>query len=84
MIILKLPREQKTEIMERVVTFFEEERSERIGELGAEQFVDFMLKELGPYIYNQALEDVRKLVTEKMNQIDDELYSLEQPLPKSR
>jgi uncharacterized protein (DUF2164 family) len=76
---IKLPKEQKTEIIKNVQSYFEQERSETIGELGADQLVDFMIKALGPYIYNKAVDDARKLINEKMSQIDDELYTLEKP-----
>jgi uncharacterized protein (DUF2164 family) len=77
---IKLPKEQKTEIIRNIQSYFEEERSEILGELGADQLIDFMIKELGPYIYNKAVDDARKLISEKMNQIDDDLYTLEQPI----
>jgi len=77
---IKLPREQKKEIICKVQTYFEEERAESIGELAAEQWIDFMIKELGPYIYNTAIEDARKTINERINQIEDELYSLEKPI----
>ncbi|TJY43864.1 DUF2164 domain-containing protein [Cohnella pontilimi] len=78
--MLKLPREQKMQLVKNVQGYFEEERSETLGDLAAEQFVDFMIKELGPYIYNTAIEDAKKLITEKLLQIDDEFYTLEKPL----
>ncbi|MEK4511988.1 DUF2164 domain-containing protein [Paenibacillus sp. FSL K6-2524] len=77
---IKLAKEQKAEIINNIQAYFEEERSESIGELGADQLIDFMIQELGPHIYNKAIEDSRKLITEKMNQIDDELYTLEKPI----
>ncbi|MEC0370594.1 DUF2164 domain-containing protein [Paenibacillus chibensis] len=80
MIPIKLPKEQKLEIASRVQGYFEDERSESIGQLGAEQLIDFMISELGPYIYNKAIEDARAFITEKMAQIDDDLYALEKPL----
>ncbi|TDF95155.1 DUF2164 domain-containing protein [Paenibacillus piri] len=79
-IAIKIPKEQKTEMIRDVQAYFEEERSESIGDLGAEQFIDYMIKVLGPHIYNQAIEDSRKLISEKMNQLDDELYTLEKPI----
>lgn len=79
-ITIKLPKEQKVEIIKHVQAYFEEERSETIGDLGAEQFVDFMINELGPYIYNKAIEDARMLINEKVAQIEDELYTLEKPI----
>ncbi|QMV44838.1 DUF2164 domain-containing protein [Cohnella cholangitidis] len=80
MISLKLPKEEKDVIVRNVQAYFEEERSETIGALGAEQFIDFMIKELGPHIYNKAIADVRSIIHEKNNQLDDELYTLEKPI----
>jgi uncharacterized protein (DUF2164 family) len=79
-ISIKLPKEEKDEIIKSVQSYFEEERSETIGTLGAEQLIDFMIKELGPYIYNKAIADTRIIINEKNNQIDDELYTLEIPI----
>jgi uncharacterized protein (DUF2164 family) len=78
--MLKLPREEKDVIVRNVQAYFEEERSETIGALGAEQFIDFMIKELGPHIYNKAIADVRAVIQERNNQMDDELYTLEKPI----
>ena len=50
MIPINMTREEKVQIINRLKTFFEEERSETIGDLAAENLLDFMLKELGPYI----------------------------------
>lgn len=84
MLSIKLPKEQKEEIVQSVQAYFEEERSESIGQLAAEQLIDFMIGELGPYIYNKAIEDARMMITGKMAQIDDELYALEKPLRNRR
>lgn len=80
MIIFKLPKEEKDELAKRVQAFFYEERSEELGSIAAESILDFMLKELGPVIYNQAIFDTRKLVKEKMDSLENDLYSIEQPL----
>ncbi|MNE92984.1 hypothetical protein D3C80_1907720 [compost metagenome] len=79
MLTLKLSKEQKAEIIHNVQVYFEDERSESIGELAAGQLVDFMIQELGPFIYNKAVDDSRKLINEKMLQLEDELYVLEKP-----
>lgn len=80
MIPIKLPREQKQEIVERVKEYFELERSESIGDIAAEQLLDFMLKELAPYVYNKAVEDARQAVEQTWASIEEELYSLKKPL----
>lgn len=84
MIIIKLPKEEKLEIIRSVQGYFAEERSEELGELGAEQLVDFMLQELGPYIYNKAIADARNTVNGKMGQLEDELYALERPTQRQK
>ena len=78
MIKLKLPQEQKKQIIKSVQEYFHEERSEEIGELSAEFLLDFMVKEIGPAIYNQAISDAIKLVGEKMSYLEDDLHALEQ------
>lgn len=77
MITIKLPREEKLQLVHRLQHYFETERGESIGELGAEQLVDFMIGAIGPYVYNAAISDARNVFQEKMNQLDDELYALE-------
>lgn len=83
MIPIRLPKEQKDEIVDRLKVFFEEERSESIGDLAAEQIIDFMMKELSPYVYNRAISDVRIMINEKFSQIEDELYAMEKPIPRN-
>ncbi|MNZ48797.1 hypothetical protein D3C78_665500 [compost metagenome] len=79
MLTIKLPKEEKAEIIRSVQAYFEEERSESIGELAADQLVDFMIEALGPFIYNKALDDSRQVINEKILQLEDELYVLEKP-----
>ncbi|MDI9485973.1 MAG: DUF2164 domain-containing protein [Bacillota bacterium] len=80
MIPINMTREEKVQIINRLKTFFEEERSETIGDLAAENLLDFMLKELGPYIYNRAVYDARQLVNQRFAQLEEDLYTLERPL----
>jgi uncharacterized protein (DUF2164 family) len=84
LIPIKLPKEQKDEIIERLIAFYDEERSESIGHLGAEQLLDFMIKEIGPFIYNKAMEDARTVVLQKASEIEDELYAMEKPIKMGR
>ncbi|WP_068618488.1 DUF2164 domain-containing protein [Paenibacillus tuaregi] len=82
MLQIKLPKEDKDVIIRSVQTYFEEERGESIGELAAEQLIDFMIGELGPAVYNKAIENVRKMIFEKNSQVDDELYALQKPIQR--
>lgn len=80
MLLMKLPKEQKEQLVENIQQFFELERSETIGSIAAEQLLDFMIKEIGPHIYNHAINDARKTVLERMQSLEDELYALEKPV----
>ncbi|WP_028552771.1 DUF2164 domain-containing protein [Paenibacillus sp. UNC451MF] len=84
MLPLKLPKEQKLQMISSLQDYMDNEFSIQMGQLAGETFLDFITKELSPYIYNQALSDARKLVEQKMTSIDEELYALEQPLPLAR
>lgn len=81
---IKLGKEERAELVERVRAYFEEERSETIGELAAGQLIDFMLLQLSPYAYNRAIADVRVLLGDAFGRLDDELYALERPTGSRR
>lgn len=78
--VLKLPRELKTSLIHQIQAYFEMERSETIGELAAENLLDYVIGLVGPVIYNQAVEDVRSVVAELMERMDEEIHALEQPI----
>ena len=80
MAVTKMPKEQKDHIVRLVQEYFQEERDEEISSLQAELLVDFMMKQLGPYFYNQAIQDAIRSVNEKMVSLEDDLYSMEKPI----
>lgn len=81
---IKIQREYKLQITSSIQDYFDTELSSEIGQLASENLLDFMLKELSPYIYNQALADARKVIEQKMISIEEELYALEQPIASAR
>ncbi|MBJ6362663.1 DUF2164 domain-containing protein [Paenibacillus sp. GCM10012307] len=79
---VKLPREQKLQLVERIQYYFEMELSQEMGQLAGENLLDFMIKELSPYLYNQAMADARSVIGERMASIEEELYALEKPVAR--
>ncbi|MDF2925532.1 MAG: hypothetical protein K0R57_4446 [Paenibacillaceae bacterium] len=77
MIKIKFPKEQKQQAVEDCIRYFAEERGEALGHLAAEQLIDYMLGLIGPVAYNQALADARSMMNERLQSLDDDLYSLE-------
>lgn len=80
MLVVKIPREQKLEIVKELQSYLEDEFSLTIGELAAESLLNFVIKRTGPHTYNQALSDVRTVLLKQMERLDEEIYSLEAPL----
>ncbi|MBJ8031237.1 MULTISPECIES: DUF2164 domain-containing protein [Bacillus cereus group] len=77
MMNVKIPNEKKDELVEKIQQFFEEEDLDNIGRFQAERLIEEMIKLLGPYAYNQAIGDARKLITDKLSNIEEDLYVLE-------
>lgn len=84
MIPLKLPKEQKQQLVHSLQSYLETELDVEIGQLAGEGLLDHMLRELAPHVYNQALADARKVVEQRMASIEEELYALELPLTMAR
>jgi uncharacterized protein (DUF2164 family) len=81
--ILKMPREQKMQIISLVQRYFREERDEEIGDLAAELLMDFMIKQIGPFIYNLAINDVQSILSQKMASLEEDVYTLKMPIKLS-
>ncbi|QDH22704.1 DUF2164 domain-containing protein [Saccharibacillus brassicae] len=79
MIPIRLPKENKDDLIADLQQYFYDERGEEIGSLAAEQLLDHMMQRLAPYAYNQGVQDAKAAVNEKLLQIEDELYALERP-----
>lgn len=77
MMTVKISNEEKEKIVEQIQQFFEEEELEGIGRFQAERLIEEMIQLLGPYAYNQAITDARKLVIDKLSNLEEDLYVLE-------
>lgn len=73
-------KEAKQGMKEEIISFFYQERDEEIGEIAAEAVLDFCLEKLGPYIYNEGIQDAIKLISERNTNTEDDLHSLKRPL----
>lgn len=83
MLIKKLPREQKQQLIDSIQQYFFDEHGEEMGSIKAESICDFMLQQLGPVAYNQAVKDARDLVQQKMIALEEDLYALEVPVKRT-
>lgn len=49
-----------------------------IGELPAEMLLDFLKEAIGPYFYNRGLYDAQALLTQRVEDLTEAIYGLEQ------
>lgn len=74
---IKLDEERRADIIRAVMGYFSSEFDETLSEYRAEALVDFMLKQIGPSQYNQAIQDARKFMTQKLEDLDTEFFEPE-------
>jgi len=71
--VLKKELDLKKEVREVLIgslkTYFWNERDEEIGNLGAELLLDYILNNIGPHIYNKAIEDSYAYMYERIEDL---------------
>jgi uncharacterized protein (DUF2164 family) len=76
---IEFTKEQKMHIIYKIKHYFAAELHEEIGQFDAEFLMEFFAKEIGPYFYNQGLQDAHAAVEIQMDVLTDVLYTLEEP-----
>lgn len=74
---IKLDEDRKQEIIHALIGLHASEFDEEMSEYRAEAIVDFMLRQIGPSQYNQAISDARKYMAEKLDDLDTEFFEPE-------
>jgi uncharacterized protein (DUF2164 family) len=74
-----LSKEIKEELISKIQYFFLNERGEEIGNLAAEQFLDFITNETSFYFYNEGIEDANTALQSRMENLEEDLYTLKRP-----
>ncbi|MBH1941520.1 DUF2164 domain-containing protein [Mobilitalea sibirica] len=73
---ITLSSEEKKQLLEEIVYYFETERDEKLGIIGSENILDFFMDTLGCYIYNKALDDTKLWYSKRMEDIEGDFYAL--------
>ncbi len=60
-------------LVKQLQSYFLQERDEELGDLAGSLLLDFLLKQLGPHLYNRGIQDATLTLQDKL----DDLYSLE-------
>lgn len=76
---IAIPDEARRQALASLRQYFEENMDEPIGDLKAALLFDFIVNELGPTIYNQAIADARAFFEERLTDLAVECYHAEFP-----
>lgn len=77
---IHIDENSKSEIIEKLKKYFDEELNRELGGFEAEFLLDFFAKSVGAYYYNQGLADALKGFESKLEEFNDLVYQLEQPI----
>ena len=81
---ITLPDAARKQAIAALQRYFTENMAEPIGDLKAGLLLDFILTELGPSVYNQALADARAFFEERSNDLAAVFYRDEFPASRKR
>jgi uncharacterized protein (DUF2164 family) len=76
---IRISEEARKRAIVSIKRFFAENTDEEIGDLKAGLFLDYILAEHGPTIYNQALADARAFFEARIADLDAIGYQTEFP-----
>ena len=62
--------------MRAIKAHFLDRHGEDVGDLKTELLLDFFVEQLGPQVYNQAIQDARKFLQDKLEDLEGEFYAL--------
>lgn len=75
---IKLSKERRKELITAIKSYFLENHDEEIGDLKAGFLLDFVIKKLGPPVYNQAIKDAQAYFQQKVEDLDGACYEPEE------
>ncbi|HHT56358.1 DUF2164 domain-containing protein [Herbinix luporum] len=73
---ITLTDEEKKQLLEEIIYYFETERDENLGIIGSESILDFFMDTLGVTIYNRALDDAKLWLSKRMEENEADYYAL--------
>jgi uncharacterized protein (DUF2164 family) len=76
---ITLSDEARKQAVASIRRYFKEDLDQEIGDLRAGLLLDYVLKELGPTVYNRAIADARGFFEERAADLDGVCYRAEFP-----
>ena len=77
---MTLSDERREILINALQQLFLEEFERDLSEFQAQRLIDFFMSQLGPPVYNQAIQDARAFVMAKLDDLEGEVYEPETPV----
>lgn len=81
---IKFDKPERAQIVKRIQTYFSAELDQDIGAIPAELLLKFFTEQVGAFYYNQGLSDEQALFAKSIDDINDQIYGLEQREARAR
>lgn len=79
---IEISKDQRRDACEALRKYMSNEFDFELEQFDGEFLFDFILQRFGPLFYNQGVNDSQKIIERKMADIADELYEIEQVIPR--
>ena len=76
---IDLSKQARSDAIASIERYFSENMPEPIGDLAAGLLLNFLLEEIGPVIYNQAIADAQTRIQQRVSDLSGELFADEFP-----
>lgn len=77
LVTIELSKQTRADAIASIQRYFEQNMREPIGNLGANQLLNYFLEEIGPAIYNQAIADAQSRIQLRLSDLEGELFAPE-------
>lgn len=71
---IELSKQVREDAIASIQRYFERNLAEPIGELPASLLLNYIVEEIGPAIYNQAIADAQARLQQRVADLEGELY----------
>ena len=81
---ISFDKQEREAIVGLIQRFFVDELESEIGNLPAQQLLQFFGETIGPFYYNRGLRDAQAAFARQADNFNDEIYGLEQREARTR
>jgi uncharacterized protein (DUF2164 family) len=74
---IRLSPERRASLLSALKAYFSAEFDDPLSDFRAEGLLDFLVRELGPPVYNQGVRDASSFMQSKLADIEGEIYEPE-------